>query len=184
MTQQASNVPFAGDTVNHESVEVETTETEKSVDTSETKEEEVTEKEVTLEEKLKQLKEFRSKGSISMDMTYDQFKKMKNTFKNDIEWQGPNQAMLLSILMLNLEQAFSSMDPKNSEAQKVAIRNESVESISFFVNSINGKNSHSAQNALGMFLSIQQAVSQLQSIDKQIEILQAELDAKSKKSKK
>jgi hypothetical protein len=183
MTQQAANVPFAGDTVNHESVEVETTKTEESVETPKA-EELVPEKEVTPEEQLKQLEEFRSKGNISMDMTYEQFKKMRNTFKNDIEWQGPNQAMLLSILMLNLEQGLASMDPKNSEPQKVSIRNESVESISFFVNLIKGKNSHSAQNSLGMFLSIQQAVAQLQSIDKQIEVLKGTLDTKSKKSKK
>lgn len=178
MTQQSSNVPFAGDTVNHESVEVENIQTEEKV------EEKVPEKEVTPEEQLTQLEEFRSKGSISIDMTYEQFRKMRNTFKNDIEWQGPNQAMLLSILMLNLEQALSSMDPKNSEPQKVAIRNESVESISFFVNSIKGKNSHSAQNSLGMFLSIQQAVAQLQSIDKQIKTLEDKINAKPKKSKK
>ena len=78
MTQQSSNVPFAGDTVNHESVEVENIQTEEKV------EEKVPEKEVTPEEQLTQLEEFRSKGSISIDMTYEQFRKMRNTFKNDI----------------------------------------------------------------------------------------------------
>ncbi len=134
-------------------------------------------KEVSPEEQLTQLEQFRKNGSVTLEMTYSQFKKMRNTFKNDISWKGPNQAYLLSILMLNLEQALSSMDPKDEKEQKVALRNDSIEAMSVFLNSIEGKNSHSATLSLGMFLNIQQAISQLQSIDSQIKSLKDSLDS-------
>lgn len=134
-------------------------------------------KEVSPEEQLTQLEQFRKNGSVTLEMTYSQFKKMRNTFKNDISWKGPNQAYLLSILMLNLEQALSSMDPKDEKEQKVALRNDSIEAMSVFLNSIEGKSSHSATLSLGMFLNIQQAISQLQSIDSQIKSLKDSLDS-------
>lgn len=181
---QETNVPFAGDTTNNVAVEVENT-TEETQTTEETVNETTTpEKEVTPEEQLTQLTEFRRNGSVTLEMTYDQFKKMKNTFKNDIPWKGPNQAYLLSILMLNLEQSFSTMDPKEANAQKVSVRNDSVEAMSVFINAIEGKNSHSAQVSLGMFLNIQQAIAQLQSIDAQIKTLEDSMSTKDKKSKK
>lgn len=136
------------------------------------------------EEKLKHLTEFRRSGSVTLEMTYDQFKKMKNVFKNDISWKGPNQAYLLSILMLNLEQLGSTLDPKEINVQKISVRNDSIEAMSVFINSIEGKNSHSAQVSLAMFLSIQQAIAQLQSIDAQIKSLEDNISSSNKKSKK
>jgi len=143
--------------------------------------EEAPEKEVSPEEQLEQLKQFRKNGSVTLEMTHSQFKKMRNVFKNDISWKGPNQAYLLSILMLNLEQALSSMDPKEENEQRVALRNDSIEAMSVFVNSIEGKSSHSATLSLGMFLSIQQAISQLQSVDSQIKSLEDSLKSNKEK---
>ena len=143
--------------------------------------EEAPEKEVSPEEQLEQLKQFRKNGSVTLEMTHSQFKKMRNVFKNDISWKGPNQAYLLSILMLNLEQALSSMDPKEENEQRVALRNDSIEAMSVFVNSIEGKSSHSATLSLGMFLSIQQAISQLQSVDSQINSLENSLKSTKEK---
>lgn len=181
---QETNVPFAGDTTNQVAVEVEnTTEETQTVDET-VNETDVPEKEVTPEEQLTQLIEFRRNGSVMLEMTYGQFKKMRNTFKNDIPWKGPNQAYLLSVLMLTLEQALSTMDPKEENAQKVSVRNDSVEAMSVFINSIEGKSSHSAQLSLGMFLTIQQAISQVQSIDAEIKSLEEQLKTKDKKSKK
>jgi hypothetical protein len=56
--------------------------------------------------------------------------------------------------------------------------------MSVFLNSIEGKSSHSAQLSLGMFLTIQQGISQLQSIDTQIKQLEDQLSTKDKKAKK
>ena len=70
--------------------------------------------------------------------------------------------------MLGLEAALSTMDPKSGETQKVPLKNDSIESIAFFLNKITGKNSHSAQNSLGMFFALQQAISQLKQVDKEI----------------
>lgn len=129
-------------------------------------------KEPTPEEKYKQLNEFRKNGNVTLDITYSAFKYIRNTFKNKIKWIGPNQAYLLCVLNMNMEQALSTMDTKSTEAQKVALRNDSIEAISVFINDISGDNYHSAQNNLSMFLQIQNAISQLQSIDKQISDLE------------
>jgi len=181
MTQTA-NVPLAGDTRDHQSVITEDVSTQEEI-TNETAPE-VEEKEVSLEEQLKQLVDFRRNGNVTFEMTYDQFKRLRNVFKNDIPWKGPNQAYLLSVLMLNLEQTLSTLDPKDSEVKKISVRNDSVEAMSVFLNSIEGKSSHSAQLSLGMFLTIQQGISQLQSIDTQIKQLEEQLSTKDKKAKK
>jgi hypothetical protein len=133
------------------------------------------EEEITDEEKLKQLLEFRKNGNVSLDITYSSFKTIRNLFKNKISWKGPNQAYLLCVLMMNLEQALAGMDVKSTEPQKVALRNDSIEAISVFMNQIEGNNSMSAQNNLSMFLTIQQAIGQLQSIDNQITSLEEKL---------
>ena len=181
---QTTNVTLAGDTKDHQSVvtEMETNviQEENSPEVEPTSEE----KEVSPEEQLKQLTDFRRNGSVTFEMTYDQFKKLRNTFKNDIPWKGPNQAYLLSILMLNLEQTLASLDSKDVAVQKIGIRNDSVEAMSVFLNSIEGKNSHSAQASLGMFLSIQQGIAQLQSVDAQIKQLEEQLSTKEEKIKK
>ena len=181
---QTTNVPLAGDTKDHQSVvtEMETnvTQEENSPEVESTSEE----KEVSPEEQLKQLVDFRRNGNVTFEMTYDQFKKLRNTFKNDIPWKGPNQAYLLSVLMLNLEQTLSTLDPKDNEVKKISVRNDSVEAMSVFLNSIEGKSSHSAQLSLGIFLTIQQGISQLQSIDTQIKQLEDQLSTKDKKAKK
>ena len=46
--------------------------------------EEAPEKEVSPEEQLEQLKQFRKNGSVTLEMTHSQFKKMRSVFKNDI----------------------------------------------------------------------------------------------------
>lgn len=130
--------------------------------------------ELTPEEELAQLKDFRKNGSITVHTKYDTFKKVRNTFKNDVPWKGPNQAYLLSILNLNLEASLSALDAKSSETQAVQLRNDSVEAISVFLGSIEGKNSHSASTNLPMFLVLQNAIHQLQAVDARIHQLTAE----------
>tara|TARA_R110002074_G_scaffold67007_2_gene158021 strand:- start:11653 stop:12204 length:552 start_codon:yes stop_codon:yes gene_type:complete len=137
---------------------------------------EVSEAEVSDEDKLVQLKEFRKNGNVTLDVSYSSFKMIRNTFKNKVAWTGPNQAYLLCVLNMNMEQALSSMDSKSPDSQKVAIRNDSVEAMSVFINDISGDNYHSAQNNLSMFLQIQQAIAQLQTADKQIESLVSKID--------
>ena len=56
---------------------------------------------------LDKLVDFRKKGSITVHAKYDTFKKIRNTFKNDVPWKGPNQAYLLSIL--NLTSSFNKL---------------------------------------------------------------------------
>jgi hypothetical protein len=136
----------------------------------------VPEKELTDDERLTQLKEFRKNGSVTLDATYDVFKRIRNTFKNDTPWSGPNQAYLLSILMLTLEASLASLDSKSTESQKMSVRNDAIEAMSVFIGSMNGKNSHSAQSQLGMFLVLQNGIQQLQMIDSQISELENKLN--------
>lgn len=137
---------------------------------------EVLEAEVSDEDKLVQLKEFRKNGNVTLDVSYSSFKMIRNIFKNKVAWTGPNQAYLLCVLNMNMEQALSSMDSKSVDSQRVAIRNDSVEAMSVFINNISGDNYHAAQNNLSMFLQIQQAIAQLQTIDKQIESIVSKID--------
>ena len=136
----------------------------------------VPEKDVSDEEKLVQLKEFRKNGNVTLDTTYSSFKLIRNTFKNKVSWTGPNQAYLLCVLNMNMEQALAAMDTASTESQTVSLRNDSIEAMSVFINQISGDNYHSAQTNLGMFLQVQQAISQLQSIDKQIKELEAKIE--------
>lgn len=153
------------------------------------KEEKIEEKELTPQEQLDQLKNFRTNGSITLDITYKDFKYIRNTFRSKTPWEGPNEAYLLCVLNLNLEQALSKMDEKGTDVQKVDVLNGSIEAMSVFVNKISGSNLASAQNNLSMLMTLNQAISQLQTIDKQMkklndEVLKSELPDNVEKVKK
>lgn len=153
------------------------------------KEEKIEEKELTPQEQLDQLKNFRTNGSITLDITYKDFKYIRNVFRSKTPWEGPNEAYLLCVLNLNLEQALSKMNEKTTESQKVDVLNGSIEAMSIFINKIGGSNAASAQNNLSMLMTLNQAISQLQTIDKQIkklnsEVLERELPKEDEKVKK
>ena len=144
-----------------------------SVDTDTVKPTE--EKEPTLEEKLEQLKDFRRNGSIAIEISFKDFKYMRNVFKTKTPWNGANEAYLLCVLNMNLEQILSSMDKDETKAQKVTILNSSVEAASIFMNKISGSNLASAQNNLSMLMVLNQAIAQLQMIDKELKTLNDEV---------
>ena len=143
---------------------------------SSSKEENKVEKELSNEEKLDQLREFRKSGSVTLDMSFKAFKQLRNNFKNKTEWEGPNEAYLLCILCLDIEQAMSKMDQKIEEVQKVALTNSSIETMGLFINKLKGSNVQSAQNNLSMIMVLNQAIAQIQSIDKQIKELESTLE--------
>ena len=149
----------------------------------------VEEKDLTPQEQLDQLKGFRTNGSIAIDITHKEFKYIRNVFRSKTPWEGPNEAYLLCVLNMNLEQALSVMDEKSIESQKVNLLNSSIEAMGLFVNKISGSNLSSAQNNLSMLMTLNQAISQLQTIDKQIkklnnDVLEEELPDNIEKVKK
>lgn len=166
---------------------------EVSVDTTETTNEETVnetealEEEVSPEERLEQLKHFRKNGHVAIKITPADFKFIRNSFRDKVEWQGPNEAYLLNILNMGLNAASAQFAEKNKEEQDIQISNSSIEIMNRLQHRIGGKNSHSALTHMGLFGLVNNCASQLGAIDNEINKLKVELgindeDEKSEKN--
>lgn len=146
-------------------------------ESSELNEDDMPEEEVSPEERLQQLKHFRTNGGISINVSYNDFKFIVNTFRDKVEWKGPNEAYLLMILNMGLNNAMAQFEEKKSktEEQMIQISNSSIEFMNRFQHRISGKNSHAAGNYMGLFGVVSHCTSQLESVDKEIESLKDEL---------
>ena len=151
---------------------------EVSVDTTEATSEDATnevEAEVSPEERLEQLKHFRKNGHVAIKITPADFKFIRNSFRDKVEWKGPNEAYLLNILNMGLNAASAQFAEKNKEEQDIQISNSSIEIMNRLQHRIGGKNSHSALTHMGLFGLVNNCASQLGAIDEEINKLKAEL---------
>lgn len=162
------------------SATVEAVETQDEVVTETTTEDstqdaDVPEEEVSPEDRLEQLKHFRKNGSISISITPSDFKFVRNSFRDKIEWKGPNEAYLLNILNMGLNAAMSQFEDKNPKEQNIQISNSSIEIMNRLQHRIIGKNSHTALTYMGLFGLVNNCAGQLGAIDDEVNKLKAEL---------
>ena len=140
--------------------------------------------EVSPEERLEQLKNFRQTGSVSVEMTPKDFKFVYNTFRNKVEWRGPNEAYMLNILLMGLTSAKQQIDTKKDEAQRIQLSNSTIEIMSQFQHRVGGKDSKSAMNHMGLFGMINNCMAQIKQVEEEIAKLEDELGLKTPQDEK
>ena len=135
----------------------------------------------TPEERLSDLTQKRM-GQFELMISYADLKYIKNTLNSKIEWKGPNEAYLIVMTLLTLDQALESMDPKKVGSIKVSLPSSTIESINLFLNRITGKGIESAQKIFSIFMQLRQTLEAIKKIDQEIDHLQNEISIKTEKN--
>lgn len=125
----------------------------------------------------------RRMGEFSVKISYADLKYIKNTIQQKVEWKGPNEAYLVIISLLTIDNALQAMDPKSLESIQIHLPSSTIESINFFLNRISGKGLDSAQKLFSISMMLRQPIEALKKIDAEIEILKAELEKDQKTEK-
>lgn len=118
----------------------------------------------------------RRMGEFSVKISYADLKYIKNTIQQKVEWKGPNEAYLVIISLLTIDNALQAMDPKSLESIQIHLPSSTIESINFFLNRISGKGLDSAQKLFSISMVLRQPIEALKKIDAEIEALRAELE--------
>ena len=125
----------------------------------------------------------RRMGEFSVKISYADLKYIKNTIQQKVEWKGPNEAYLVIISLLTIDNALQAMDPKSLEAIQIHLPSSTIESINFFLNRISGKGLDSAQKLFSISMMLRQPIEALKKIDAEIEALRVELEKAQKTEK-
>lgn len=118
----------------------------------------------------------RRMGEFSVKISYPDLKYIKNTIQQKVEWKGPNEAYLVIISLLTIDNALQAMDPKSVEAIQIHLPSSTIESINFFLNRITGKGLDSAQKLFSISMMLRQPIEALKKLDNEIETLRAEVE--------
>lgn len=129
---------------------------------------------LTLEEQLNNLIN-RRMGSFPIKINYADLKFIKNTITQKVEWKGSNEAYLVIISILSLENALAELDPKKLEPTQIQMPSSTLESINFFLSRITGKGLDSAQKLFSVAMMLRPSIETLKKIDEEIEQLKVEI---------
>jgi hypothetical protein len=147
--------------------------------TAETTTENLTQTPLTTEEQLNALVNRRA-GEFDIKIGYADLKYIKNSLNTKIEWKGPNEAYLILISSLTIDNILSTLDPKSTTATLVKIPAATIESINYFLTKITGKGVEPAQRLFSIAMMFRQTVESLKKIDEEISFLQTELESAKK----
>ena len=129
---------------------------------------------VTPQDQLNQLINRRT-GEFEVRINHADLKFLKNTINQKVEWKGPNEAYLIIMSVLTLDNTLQAMDPKDSTPIKIQLPASTIESINFFLTKISGKGIESAQRLFSVSMMFRQSMEAIRKIDEEINLLKAEL---------
>jgi hypothetical protein len=124
----------------------------------------------------------RRMGSFDVRINYADLKYIKNSLNSKIEWKGPNEAYLLVMSILTIDNALEQMDPKKAEAVTVKLPASTVETVQLFLNRITGKGIESAQKVFSIFMQLRQTIETIKKLDQEIEKMKEESAKTEKKA--
>jgi hypothetical protein len=104
-------------------------------------------------------------------MSYADLKFIKNAVNQKIEWKGPNEAYLVIMTTLTIDNALADMNPKEDLPIKFKMPASTIESINFFLTKITGKGLDSAQRLFSTVMQLRQAVEAIRILDEEIKAL-------------
>ena len=122
-------------------------------------------------------------GTFDVKISHADLKFLKNTLNQKLEWKGPNEAYLVIMAVLSIENLLQETDPKSPVVQ-VKVPATTIESVNFFLNKITGKGIESAQRLFSISMMFRQAVESIRKLDEEIEFVKNEMTIKKEVSEK
>lgn len=166
MENNVNTAPEAGETLEAIAAPVQEKESSESVAT------------LTPEDQLNALLSKRM-GTFDLKITYADLKYLKNSIDQKVEWKGPNEAYLVIMSVLSLENNLQSLDPKEHSAVQLSMPASTIESINYFLSRISGKGITAAQRLFSVSMLFRQTMEAIRKLDEEIEYLKNEVKTKS-----
>jgi hypothetical protein len=138
-------------------------------------EEKVKFEDLSLTEKYEFLFKKRS-GAFDVTITHKDLKYIRNVIQSKVEWKGPNEAYLVLITSLTLQNAISALDPKDTSAHLVKLPASTIESVAYFLNRVSGTGEDAAQKLFASFMMFKQAVDSIKKLDDELQTLKNKID--------
>jgi hypothetical protein len=117
----------------------------------------------------------RRMGEFDVRINYTDLKYVKNSINSKVEWKGPNEAYLVIMSILTIDNVLEALDPKKMEPTIIKMPASTIESINFFLNKTSGKGIEPAQKLFSISMMFRQSMETLKKLDQEIELLQAEI---------
>ena len=117
----------------------------------------------------------RRMGDFDVRINYTDLKYVKNSINSKVEWKGPNEAYLVIMSILTIDNALEVMDAKKMEPTIIKMPASTIESINFFLSKTGGKGIEPAQKLFSISMMFRQSMETLKKLDQEIELLQAEI---------
>ena len=115
----------------------------------------------------------RRTGSFDVKINYQDLKYIKNSVNQKVEWKGPNEAYLVIMAVLTIDNILQDMDQKEMTPTLVKIPATTIESLNFFLGRMTGKGIESAQRLFSISMTFRQAMESIRKIDEELEALKS-----------
>lgn len=119
----------------------------------------------------------RRMGEFEVRTNRSTLKYLKNSLQQKIEWKGPNEAYLIIMALLSLDNVISDLDPKDDTPTIIKLPSSTIESINFFLTKITGTGIDSAQKLFSVSMMLRPTMEALRKLDEEIEVLKSEVEA-------
>lgn len=128
----------------------------------------------TPQEQLAALAQRRT-GTFPVKINHDSLKFLRNKLHQKVEWKGPNEAYLMIMSLLTIDNALEGFDQKSSEPVQVQLPASTIESVNYFLNRVTGTGLDSAQKLFSISMMFRPAIEAMKKIDEEISALEKEL---------
>jgi hypothetical protein len=123
----------------------------------------------------------RRMGEFDVKINHADLKYVKNSINSKVEWKGPNEAYLVIMSILTIDNALDVLDPKKMEPTLIKLPASTIESINFFLTKISGKGIESAQKLFSISMMFRQSMEVIKKMDQEIEQLKNEMKSETAK---
>ena len=130
--------------------------------------------EMTLQEKLDQLTARRT-GTFPVRINHENLKFLRNKLHQKIEWKGPNEAYLMIMAILTIDNALEALDQKATESTQVQLPAATIESVNYFIGRAAGTGLDAAQRLFSVSMAFRPAVEAMKKVDEEIAVLENEV---------
>lgn len=124
----------------------------------------------------------RRMGEFDVRINYADLKYVKNSINTKVDWKGPNEAYLVIMSILTIDNALEALDPKKAEPTLIKLPASTIESINFFLTKITGKGIESAQKLFSISMMFRQSMEALKKMDQEIEQLKSSMKSETAKN--
>jgi hypothetical protein len=130
----------------------------------------------TPKQQLEELAQRRT-GTFPVKINHENLKFLRNKLHQKTEWKGPNEAYLMIMAILTIDNVLESMDPKSPESVQVQIPAATIESVNYFLNRAAGTGLDSAQRTFSISMMFRPAMEAMKKIDEEISVLEKEVSS-------